>query len=51
MLRKRVSVLAADAMMLVTMPLRLPHQILPISEALLPHSTKENEQRERLRES
>ena len=49
-LRKRVSVLVAAAMILVTMPLRLPHQVSPTREALLPHSNKEKEQRERLRE-
>ena len=49
MLSNGVSVLVAAAMILVAMLLRLPHQISPISEALL-HSTKENERRERLRQ-
>ena len=50
MLSNGVSVLVAAAMPLVTMPLRLPRQFSPSREALPPHSTRENEKRERLRE-
>jgi hypothetical protein len=49
-LRKRLSVLVAAAMILVTMLAAASPVFANQGGALLPHSNKEKEQRERLRE-